>query len=446
MSHFLNLVAFLLTSASWYGCCAPSSTEEAHDKGHDLVVDGSTTVHSQDAHGRHVRHAHAKLSTRALVRRDAGQNHHAGIVKSRVGTRRVSPSDEAVSTLEKETSLRFPRDVISHSNPSCAPFYHGLDEKLDTRLATVVGSTCRTTMHQRESGSSVGKRGHVRHIDAQPNCSRFDEPCCLKAGLLVYAMVTQLMREEGLVWFGWCGTLLGAVRHGGVIPHDHDMDLGVVLQTVEDEKKVERVVQRAADMGMTPLNRNFVTHYGFSGSGAMHLDVFKFVPLVAFPLLTNERGNRSGQILGSVLKTEHAETWGIPFDDQASGHDAQGRNLHHKDLFPLKNCSFHGTPMPCPHDHVKILTMLYGPLMSSNRDSNQHAYLAQGCLVKHMLPNIGNSLRRFETTWRATHWRDAWISYLLAAVLFVVLPTWSCWYAYCYAYVVPDKFVLDKGG
>ena len=44
----------------------------------------------------------------------------------------------------------------------------------------------------------------------------------------------RVMGEAGITWWADSGTLLGAVRHGGLIPHDDDADLIVLLASFDD--------------------------------------------------------------------------------------------------------------------------------------------------------------------------------------------------------------------
>lgn len=42
-----------------------------------------------------------------------------------------------------------------------------------------------------------------------------------------------LCRENNIPYFATCGTLLGAARHGGFIPWDDDIDLGMMRDDIE---------------------------------------------------------------------------------------------------------------------------------------------------------------------------------------------------------------------
>ena len=45
------------------------------------------------------------------------------------------------------------------------------------------------------------------------------------AQLKVLSDVARVCKKHNIRWFADCGTLLGAVRHGGYIPWDDDLDI-----------------------------------------------------------------------------------------------------------------------------------------------------------------------------------------------------------------------------
>ena len=57
--------------------------------------------------------------------------------------------------------------------------------------------------------------------------------CCRRHIRDLLAGVQELFAAHDITWWADYGTLLGAVRHGGLIPHDKDADIGILAEDFE---------------------------------------------------------------------------------------------------------------------------------------------------------------------------------------------------------------------
>ena len=57
--------------------------------------------------------------------------------------------------------------------------------------------------------------------------------CCRRHIRDLLAGVQELFAAHDITWWADYGTLLGAVRHGGMIPHDKDADIGILAEDFE---------------------------------------------------------------------------------------------------------------------------------------------------------------------------------------------------------------------
>jgi hypothetical protein len=233
--------------------------------------------------------------------------------------------------------------------------------------------------------------------------------CCRRyhATLLRY-VVTTLPKFRLTFWLDF-GTLLGAVREGGFMPHDSDVDIGLLVATVEDARNLDRFLTQATLDGFGPTswykeekkaNEKMDEHgirawealwtsrvggddmFAISAFGE-HLDIFVYHPCARCPdmkengtELTWDDGN------GSIRPAKFLQTY----------NEFTIYNLFHatKDVFPLSiNCNFHGWYLPCPRVYTKILQKNYGNIL---KISHKHCSGA-GCMNKE---NTTSVQRRFD--------------------------------------------------
>lgn len=149
--------------------------------------------------------------------------------------------------------------------------------------------------------------------------------------------VDKLCKQFGIRYFVIGGTLLGALRHGGLIPWDDDLDIAIIG---EDSYKL--------------LGEEFGEELGRYG---LKLDTFPHGYKIS-------------------LKNSHRTPfeWNYPFVDIFVMSKRRGRweyesevtqsvwndYLEENELFPLKTCGFGPLNVPCPNKSEQYLKRGYG--------------------------------------------------------------------------------------
>ncbi|CAM9878680.1 ribitol 5-phosphate transferase FKRP [Lampetra fluviatilis] len=171
---------------------------------------------------------------------------------------------------------------------------------------------------------------------------RWTPPCCLRALRATVARVVGELERAGVRYWLEGGSLLGAARHGDIIPWDYDADLGLYR---DDITKCE-LLKRAAALGPVEDEEGFVweraregdfyrVHY--SRTNRLHVDLWPF-----------------HSSSGTMTKL----TW-------MQGHP-QDREFPEHFLQPLERMQFAGILAYAPNNHRRFLELKFGPGVIEN--------------------------------------------------------------------------------
>lgn len=163
---------------------------------------------------------------------------------------------------------------------------------------------------------------------------RWTPPCCLRALRATLRHVIKVLEACGVRYWLEGGSLLGAARHGDIIPWDYDVDLGLYLEDVELCAEL-----RGARGGSLVDPEGFVWERAVEGdffrvqysqNNRLHVDLWPFYP-------------RDG------LMTRDSWT-GHPQDIEFPEHFLQ----------PLQTLRFAGALVHAPNHHLELLKMKFG--------------------------------------------------------------------------------------
>lgn len=111
----------------------------------------------------------------------------------------------------------------------------------------------------------------ARCADARDH-KRIRRPCCSAMNRELLRFVVDLLNSMGVTWWADYGTLLGAVRHGGMIPWDKDNDLGILQSNKRKILALEPMLRRAG-IGFAGRRMGTVKFYA-SRTNKTNTDVF----------------------------------------------------------------------------------------------------------------------------------------------------------------------------
>lgn len=211
--------------------------------------------------------------------------------------------------------------------------------------------------------------------------------------ILLY--IDKVCKEHGIRYWLSSGTLLGAVRHGGFIPWDDDLDIEMMR---EDYVRFLKVFPKNGDYALQTLQTDPNYFYGFAKVRDLHsqinefeqdkyykykglfVDIFSIEPMPlcmcrlygrVFGVIERSgrkyRTNRMAWLAIKVL--QKLVLWSIPVVRPVSRlfakelHHSYGtgflRERHSEDIFPLTEIEFEGHMFPAPKDSDSYLKAIY---------------------------------------------------------------------------------------
>lgn len=232
----------------------------------------------------------------------------------------------------------------------------------------------------------------------------------------ILLVVDRIFRKHHIYYWLDGGTLLGAVRHGGFIPWDDDLDINI---RVTDIPRIRQILQTELPQNLCyqdvttdwnyymlickvrDKNSVFEDHYSKRmKERGIYIDLIPMEEVVPLPLksiidfvyircvrgIHNYSDRFIEKLLGyicylpSILCVGLCRLWTRIFHSHMWGHIYGWISYNHiseKDIFPLTEIDFEGHKVFAPHNPDAYLTALFGDYMQIPPEDKRVTHLAK---------------------------------------------------------------------
>ncbi len=250
--------------------------------------------------------------------------------------------------------------------------------------------------------------------------------------LKVLSLVDAICRRHNLKWFADYGTLLGAVRHGGFIPWDDDLDIcmlredwntffevaenelpeGFKVLTVRNNSEYEEIIGRVVNSPAIDTSCEHLSMF-FGCPYTVGVDIFPLDGLYNDPEKEKDRIERTRKTLDSyeaetspikkrqlLLKVErlYGECPTLDAENLAlmPFYIPEGHHIFPKKLY--ENCvelAFENTYIRAPGRYDELLSLVYGDYLKVYKGGGMHDYPVYTHQEKMLRDKLGRNPFRY---------------------------------------------------